>query len=325
MTATMLLEANSFLYFYAAYDHPARNYNAPVDEHHHGQATVNDPEIAAKWRQEALTSGTDITAKMIDWCLNKLPYNPTPSFARESTLHGETNPDLIGSVADQLVVESDEDWDRPVIRPEPNGPFRLLGPFKKLNIKNVFTKQGLQVIVMQANIELTPERPEYHDGTCHLEGQMSFRPQESEWVGSKKSDFSWLGEIFEFNDYGTAVQTMGAPRQPGHRKVVALSFVNPNIKIIRIANVPCQLQDRWWESVITDCDINPESSSPDSNTATHDSGADSGNASSANLLSQLPVELHDYIVLEDVDLPLCLEDAKAIREELMEERKEYAT
>ncbi|KAJ5291576.1 hypothetical protein N7478_000827 [Penicillium angulare] len=45
----------------------------------------------------------------------------------------------------------------------------------KINIYEIFGDTGLQVIVKLANIELTPEKPEYGGGTWHIEGQLNER------------------------------------------------------------------------------------------------------------------------------------------------------
>lgn len=41
-----------------------------------------------------------------------------------------------------------------------------------VNIVRDYSKRGLQVIVKLANIELTPEQPEYPGGSWHVEGQL---------------------------------------------------------------------------------------------------------------------------------------------------------
>lgn len=41
-----------------------------------------------------------------------------------------------------------------------------------IDLRNRFREEGLQVIVKLANIELTPEKPEYEGGTWHIEGQL---------------------------------------------------------------------------------------------------------------------------------------------------------
>jgi hypothetical protein len=43
---------------------------------------------------------------------------------------------------------------------------------KPVDLRHRFRENGLQVIVKLANIELTPEKPEYEGGTWHVEGQL---------------------------------------------------------------------------------------------------------------------------------------------------------
>lgn len=66
---------------------------------------------------------------------------------------------------------------RPIALPEP-GRFRPPEPSWKgwVHLRQSFHETGLQVIVKLANIELTPERPDYEGGTWHLEGQLVSLP-----------------------------------------------------------------------------------------------------------------------------------------------------
>jgi hypothetical protein len=41
-----------------------------------------------------------------------------------------------------------------------------------VRLRDQFREKGLQVIVKLANIELNPEKPEYHGGSWHIEGQL---------------------------------------------------------------------------------------------------------------------------------------------------------
>lgn len=75
-----------------------------------------------------------------------------------------------------------------VIQPEPeNFALRVLKGFRgfdcpnaeidlegnpKINLRNDFAAQGLQIIVKLANIHLTPEKPTYDGGVWHVEGQL---------------------------------------------------------------------------------------------------------------------------------------------------------
>lgn len=79
--------------------------------------------------------------------------------------------------------------------------------------------------------------------------------------------------------------------KPGHRKLLALFLVDPNIKIPSTANVPPQQRQHWARKI-------------------DEIGA----------LSKLPPELRSR-VYDELEFPLSMEQAKRVREELMEERK----
>ncbi|RXW17917.1 hypothetical protein EST38_g7937 [Candolleomyces aberdarensis] len=92
------------------------------------------------------------------------------------------------------------------------------------------------------------------------------------------------------------------PSQNGHRKILALFLVDPNVRVISTACVPPQQVD-WWREAVT---------------ATRNSSG-----STAKGLDKLPVELKDS-VFEAVDgFPITLKEAKEYREKLMEERKKF--
>jgi len=84
------------------------------------------------------------------------------------------------------------------------------------------------------------------------------------------------------------------PSKPGHRKILALFLVDPNIRVISTANVPCQRKD-WWAGHIKHI---------------------------TKAVSKLPLELQDNIYKE-VDFPFTFEEAKELRLELMDERRVY--
>ena len=81
--------------------------------------------------------------------------------------------------------------------------------------------------------------------------------------------------------------------KPGHRKVLALFLVDPNIKIPSTANIPPQQQD-WWAQKIDE------------------NGA----------LQKLPPELREY-VYDYLDFPLSMKQAKEVREDLMKDRSAH--
>lgn len=79
--------------------------------------------------------------------------------------------------------------------------------------------------------------------------------------------------------------------KPGHRKILALFLVDPNIRIPSTANIPPQQQD-WWARKINE----------------------------EGLLDKLPPEIADRVYDRVDDFPLSIERAKEVREELMAER-----
>ncbi|KAI9753168.1 MAG: hypothetical protein M1835_001022 [Candelina submexicana] len=82
--------------------------------------------------------------------------------------------------------------------------------------------------------------------------------------------------------------------KPGHRKILAFFLVDPNIRIISTANVPCQRRD-WWGREL------------------RENGA----------LDRLPTELQEQVVDMVDDFPISMEEAKEMRLELMEGRKAF--
>lgn len=137
----------------------------------------------------------------------------------------------------------------------------------------------------------------------------------------EQNDNDWLSEIFGLENWAPGIQDVGSiearegrlvtfpnvlqhrvrpfkladPTKPGHRKILALFLVDPNIKIISTANIPCQRRD-WWGEVVS---------------------------SDPSCLARLPIELRDKVIQDVEDFPINLEQAKKLREELMEERKKY--
>ncbi|PYI25848.1 hypothetical protein BP00DRAFT_430851 [Aspergillus indologenus CBS 114.80] len=79
---------------------------------------------------------------------------------------------------DDFHQRTNEWWrTRPIKFPEPRPTFvppevSYEGP---MNLREQFRETGLQVIVKLANIELTPERPTYEGGSWHIEGQLNER------------------------------------------------------------------------------------------------------------------------------------------------------
>lgn len=213
-----------------------------------------------------------------------------------------------------------------------------------VDLRDEFEEEGLQIIVKLANIHLTPEKPNYDGGSWHIEGQLnehicasalfyydssnitdsflSFREATSvEHLGDKpyeQGDFDHLERTFGIENEGPAIQELGhvntregrliafpnvlqhrvepfslADRsKPGHRKIVALFLVDPYVRIPSTAHVPPQ-QKSWWQRMLYRIDR----------------------------VADLPPEVAEGIVDAPDSLPISLEEAKRIREELMDERR----
>lgn len=93
--------------------------------------------------------------------------------------------------------------------------------------------------------------------------------------------------------------------KPGHRKIVALFLVDPNVRVVSTAHVPAQQVDWWRES------------------STMGRGTDAPAQVISTGLDKLPVELKDRVYEEIEEFPITLREAKELRDELMEERKYF--
>ncbi|MCJ1351541.1 MAG: hypothetical protein MMC33_001525 [Icmadophila ericetorum] len=214
-----------------------------------------------------------------------------------------------------------------------------------VDIVQDYGDRGLQIIVKLANIHLTPDKPEYEGGAWHVEGmlnehicatalyyydnhnisesRLAFRQlvDEEPYIDYEQDYDEWLTEIFGLNNYEAAVQEVGDilckegrlltfpnllqhrvkpfrledPSKPGHRKILALFLVDPKIRIVSTANVPPQ-QRHWWRGNIL---------------------------SSTSKLTDLSAELQNQIFEDVDDFPIGMDEAKELRLELMDERKEF--
>ncbi|KAH6684976.1 hypothetical protein F5X68DRAFT_21397 [Plectosphaerella plurivora] len=204
----------------------------------------------------------------------------------------------------------------------------------------------IQVIVKLANIHLTPEKPTYDGGSWHIEGQMNehicatalyyydnenitpshlaFRTVANAEdlmmdLRYEQSDLYSINGTFAIDANGNTLQNIGRTltpegrllafpnvyqhrvspfelvdkTRPGHRKILALFLVDPAVPIISTANVAPQ-QSSWWLG-------------------------EDGIAARSGEMAKLPRELVE-MVNESMDWPISLDEAKALRLELMDER-----
>jgi Protein of unknown function (DUF4246) len=142
----------------------------------------------------------------------------------------------------------------------------------------------------------------------------------AEDINYEQEHHDWLPEVFGCHQDGSSVQYVGGvatkegrlvtfpnifqhrvmPFQlqdgtkPGHRKILALFLVDPHIRIISSANVPCQ-QRAWWAQEIR----------------------------GQEPFQILPTELQNEVIRKVEEFPISIEEAKELRLELMEERKVF--
>lgn len=180
-------------------------------------------------------------------------------------------------------------------------------------------------ITLRKNERICASAIYYYDNEniapSYLDSRQASDIREAEQQRYEQGDTFWLEQVYEMDNFSAAVQEVGSvetregrvitfpnvlqhrvesfklkdPTKPGHRKILALILVDPHIKVISTAHVPCQ-QKEWRAEPMLKGD---------------------------GPLERLPPELRD-VVLDDVkDFPLTLDEAKKIREELIEERKIY--
>ncbi|KAL8658464.1 MAG: hypothetical protein Q9202_007558 [Teloschistes flavicans] len=272
---------------------------------------------------------------------------------------GDTEPES----EDEEYWEEWAEWrvNRDVVEPEP-GPFKTPSERGQIDEPCVSLRRDygrLQIIIKLADIHLTPEKPDYAGGSWHVEGQAneSICASAIYYYSSENSTASYLSfrqqvdgdidddmdRLFPVDPYKTrtlphpsgkskaieqifgvvsdkwAIQNVGEvltregrllcfpnvmqhrvspfrladPSKPGHRKILALFLVDPLLKIISTENVPPQ-QRSWWRQMVQDTGV----------------------------LDKLPPELTKNI-LNDIQYPKTLDQAKEQRLELISERKGF--
>jgi hypothetical protein len=103
-----------------------------------------------------------------EWRSERISYTGDVEYEDDGTTEPELSP---GDNEDEH-FENLSAWysSRKIVVPEP-GEFKIR-EMKKAEFSEHFPERKIQVIVKLANIELTPEKPEYEGGTWHIEGQL---------------------------------------------------------------------------------------------------------------------------------------------------------
>ena len=177
------------------------------------------------------------------------------------------------------------------------------------------------ILTLQQNEHICATAIYYYDCANITESRLSFRQQSdstADGIRYRQDHHDWLHEVFGCEQNGSSVQYLGdvvakegrlvtfpnvfqhrvLPFQlldkskAGHRKILALFLVDPHIKVISSANVPCQQREWWAEEVL-----------------------------GQGMFPRLPSEIQNEVISNVGEFPMGIGEAKELRLELMDERK----
>ncbi|KDR71066.1 hypothetical protein GALMADRAFT_127278 [Galerina marginata CBS 339.88] len=234
-----------------------------------------------------------------------------------------------------------------IIQPEP-GPFRPPQNPPCLNLRRQFIDEGLQVIVKLANIELTPEKPEYTGGSWHVEGQLNehicatalfyysnenittsklaFRQQSNTRMTNDiyyEQDFhDWLPAVFGCRSPESSVQVIGGVDTREGRLLTFPNILQHQVQPFRLADPRKRGHRKILALFLVDPHIKVLSTAnvPPQQKEWWEEKI----RATETLLDLFPAELVEEIFDEVEDGCIFgLEKAKALRLALMEERKDF--
>ncbi|KAF9040864.1 hypothetical protein BJ165DRAFT_1613435 [Panaeolus papilionaceus] len=233
-----------------------------------------------------------------------------------------------------------------VVLPEPN-PFQPTKRVLKTNLREQFGSSGLQVIVKLANIELSPEKPEYGGGSWHLEGQLnehicatsiyyysnenitpstlSFRQQVDTSTAGEveyQQDFhDWLPLVYGVSQGGAGVQVLGGVATPQNRLLMFPNVLQHQVQPFKLADPTKKGHRKILALFLVDPTIKIISTANVPRQRVDWWKDETYSVPSG--LDKLPVELKEEVFRGVEDFPIGLEEAKELRLELMEERKKF--
>ncbi|KAJ5740847.1 hypothetical protein N7493_000719 [Penicillium malachiteum] len=224
------------------------------------------------------------------------------------------------------------------VRPPPIKSFRPLitETDGKLDLQAAFADKGLQVIVKLANIELTPEKPDYTGGTWHVEGQLNehicataiyYYSNENTTTNTlcfrqRQNHFEWLEPVFGCVDWYSDTQITQDLGSVSCHQGRLLTFPN----ILQHCVSPFQLADPTkpgHRKILALFLIDPHirvNSTANVPPQRADWYEEATNFRSGVLGARLPVELQDVVIENSDDFPISMEEANDFRLKLMEER-----
>ncbi|KAL4904320.1 hypothetical protein BDW74DRAFT_29391 [Aspergillus multicolor] len=238
-------------------------------------------------------------------------------------------------------------------QPEPNPDLFQppVGPTHELvNLYDSFRDKGLQVIVKLANIELTPDKPEYEGGSWHVEGQLNERIcataiyyydceniTENTLSFRHRADVDYIQDVSYEQGQFEFLRVFGFDRNAGSSDDAPITqdLGGVSCRTGRLLTFPNTLQHRVSPFSLADrskpghrkivalflIDPNRRIISTANVPPQREDWCNEWIETTYDLLaSRLPVELQD-IIHEHLDFtPMTMDEAKVYRQELMDER-----
>ncbi|KAG4439283.1 hypothetical protein IFR05_005216 [Cadophora sp. M221] len=282
----------------------------------------------------------------------ELEFNPDPEDVAE-----EDQPQQEEGESEDDFWDRHEEWERATRKavlpePEPELFIPKEAQEKVVNLVEDYAHRGLQVIVKLANIELTPESPEYEGGTWHVEGQLNehicasalyyydnenimpsqlaFRQQsdteEAAEMNYPQGVHEWLSEVYGCENGDAAVQDVGTVTCSEGRLITFPNILQHQVQ-------PFSLQDSTkpgHRKILALFLVDPgmriisTANVPPQQRDWWGAEVDRQIAGSGKALAKLSAEMKDKIFQGVDDFPISMETAKELRLKLMEERKVYA-
>ena len=246
--------------------------------------------------------------------------------------------------------DGDGEWDtETAIQPEP-GTFKAR-PELMVDLHKEYAHRGLQVSVKLANIELTPEKPEYSGGTWHVGGQLNehicatalyyydcenitqsrlaFRqqssPKDAHQINYEQNTAKWLTDIYGTSN-SSSVQDVGSIICREGRLLTFPNILQHRVLPFNLADTTKKGHRKILALFLVDPGIRIISTANDPPQQREWWGEEiikegTGGKAFANLSTELKVK-----IIEDVeDFPIGMEEAKEIRTKLMQERSKYVS
>jgi hypothetical protein len=205
--------------------------------------------------------------------------------------------------------------------------------------------------VKLANIELTPEKPEYEGGAWHVEGQLNehivatalyyydnenireshlaFRqqsaPDDADNMGYPQSVHGWLEDIFGCEQDGPAVQEVGTVLCSEGRLLTFPNILQHQVQPFALENPTKKGHRKILALFLVDPGLRIISTAnvPPQQKEWWSEEVDRQMKESGKAMGKLSNELKDKVFDDVEDFPIGMDEAKELRLKLMEERTQY--